>query len=206
MKTFAFPIFLIAIAGLFFACQKEEVAPPPPPTETKDEVTELPGSGLTVADLLQASPGGLIGYLDQTEKILFADFERLENLREQFTPLSTTDDIWVIETNGLKAEYFLVPLAELSLDKPVGEKDEVTKKDEYCKKVTNCFYGRTSKKYYRFPGQSPEACVVRKDEVCTGKPKSFDLEVHSENNCVTPETDENGKVILKKITITVCSR
>ena len=208
MKKITFAYFLLAtVFALFNACEKEALAPPPQPiSEEKDAVVEFTGDLLTIGDLLEIAGDDLIGYLDDTEKILFANFEYLETLKAQFLPLKTSEYVWVIEKNGHKYEYFLAPLMELNPDKTIKDEDEITRKNEYCKKVTECFYGRTSKSHYRFPKDPPTACVVRKDEVCTGKKKTFEVEVHSDNNCVTPEKDENGEIILKEITILVCSR
>lgn len=194
--------------GLFIAsCEKEEAPPPPPPVEEiPDEIIGLPGDEQLVSVLLQPSGSLLIGYLDFEEKVLFADFEHLETLKKEFQA-KDAGGIWVIEKNGQMEEYFLAPLAELNPEKVIKKEDEIVKKNEWCKpNPTRCFYGRTHQQWFRFTSDPGPVCVVRQDSVCTGKKKEFELELHSEQNCVTADVDEQGNKILKKITLTVCSR
>ncbi len=201
---------VLALSGVLFiaSCEKEDAppSPPPPAEDVSDELIELPGNGATIGSLLEATGNKLIGYLDYEMKVLFADFERLETLKKEFQP-EIVGDIWVIEKNGVLEKYFLVPLFEINPEKLIGAEDEMTRSDEWCKpKPTRCFYGRTHKTWFRYTSEPGPACVVMQDSVCTGKKKEFELEVHSDPNCVSAEVDADGNKILKKITLHVCSR
>ena len=210
-----FPNYLltcILIGALSFASCEKESAPvidkpiePNEPVE-QDEVLDFAAGPLLLAELLASEETPLIGYLDSAAGVLFADLEKIDVLRQQYQPLKETESVWVIEKNGQPQEFFLAPLMEADPEKPVGKDDEVTRENEYCKELTKCFYGRTAKQWYKYTAESITACVVRKDEYCTGRYERHEVELHSEDDCVTPEVDEDGKIVKDTIGIFVCTR
>ena len=194
---------------LLVGCDKEPLGvtdPPPSTTVETDQVADLPAEGVKAEDLLISSNNPAIGYLDAEKKILYADMNKLNALREQFTPSEEKEGIWVIEKNGQAVEFKLVPLSEIDPSEPVGEDDEITRSNEDCKLMSQCFYGTASQKNYKYLVDEIHACVVKQGEYCTGRYKRFDVETHIEDRCVSPETDEDGHVVIRKIGIFVCTR